>query len=343
MDPDISAIVNLAGPLSVPAAVEAPYAYLHQLPGNNRNMRYQFLVAFNKLYFAIGDADALAEIGSVIATFHDASLLIDDIEDSSTVRRGSPCAHLQYGVPLTINAGNLMYFVALRRAVTSLPGLWQRRHPDSSTLKMQNDAYTILVDEMLNLHVGQGLDIYWRDNLSAVCKLGLPTVAEYLAMVMNKTGGLFRLSVRLLALFLTSDVELHKLIPLANLLGIIYQIRDDYLNLVDERYSQMKGTAGEDLVEGKLSLPILHCMLNNSDSTPVHEVLLGMKTSDDRREHPKKIAAAIDFMKTLGSLEYAYNLLQEYANKALEMLSESDGDTAELEKIVLHLGSVARA
>jgi geranylgeranyl diphosphate synthase type 3 len=49
-----------------------------------------------------------------------------------------------------------------------------------------------LPDEMLNLHRGQGLDIHWRDH--QIC----PTEDEYKSMVIDKTGGLFRLAIRLM-------------------------------------------------------------------------------------------------------------------------------------------------
>jgi geranylgeranyl pyrophosphate synthase len=51
--------------------------------------------------------DTLRHIKGIIRKLHNASLLIDDIEDSSTMRRGQPVAHAIYGVPLTINCGNL--------------------------------------------------------------------------------------------------------------------------------------------------------------------------------------------------------------------------------------------
>lgn len=49
---------------------------------------------------------------------HNASLLIDDIQDNSKLRRGSPVAHSIYGVPLTINAANYVYFLAMEKALT---------------------------------------------------------------------------------------------------------------------------------------------------------------------------------------------------------------------------------
>lgn len=53
-------------------------------------------------------------------------------------------------------------------------------------------AIDIYVQELLNLHRGQGMDLFWRDTLTC------PTEEEYLEMVSNKTGGLFRLAVKLM-------------------------------------------------------------------------------------------------------------------------------------------------
>lgn len=55
-------------------------------------------------------------------------------------------------------------------------------------------AYEIFTEELLSLHRGQGMDIYWRD--ASIC----PTEDEYFTVVSNKTGGLFRLAVRLMQL-----------------------------------------------------------------------------------------------------------------------------------------------
>lgn len=336
MVPDIERIISKHNNEELSPQVLAPYRYLERIPGNNHNMRYRFLVAFNLRFFKIENAKVLSEIGEIISIFHNASLLIDDIEDSLDLRRGQPSAHTKYGVPLTINSGNLMYFVALQRAITELPKL--KEGPNVAVTECA--ANKILVDEMLNLHQGQGLDIYWRDSFRHIWRTQLPSVEDYLSMVMNKTGGLFRLSVKLLALFAPEEVDMDSLIRLANLLGIIYQIRDDYLNLVDEKYFGMKGTAGEDLVEGKLSLPVLHSLLHFSENTPVHAVLLDFHTSEERKENPQKVEEAILFMRRQGSLAYTHDLLQQYVQKALAVLGLSESDM--LRQIVVQFGTVVR-
>lgn len=135
---------------------------------------------------------------------------IDDIQDGSDLRRGSPAAHRVFGEAQTINSANYAYFLAQKE-------LLQLRNPW--------EAFQIFNDELLNLHRGQGMELFWRDTLT------VPTVEQYLQMISNKTGGLFRLAVRLMQSVNPTD---HDILPLTELLGLIFQIRDDYLNLCSD-------------------------------------------------------------------------------------------------------------
>jgi len=158
-----------------------PYYYLLQVPG--KGMRKAMIHAFN-LWFKIPAERAVA-IGKIVQMLHTASLLVDDIEDNSRLRRGIPATHLVYGIPWTINSGNYVYFQAMAQCT-------KLGHPK---------AVEYFLEEMLKLHVGQGYDIYWRD-----CNT-CPTEAEYMQMVMDKTGGLFRLAVKLMSCFSDKDME----------------------------------------------------------------------------------------------------------------------------------------
>ena len=80
----------------------------------------------------------------------------------------------------------------------------------------------IFIEELLNLHRGQGIEIFWRDSLT------VPTEEEYLLMISNKTGGLFRLAARLMQIVSPTTYDVR---PLAELIGLIFQIRDDHQNL----------------------------------------------------------------------------------------------------------------
>lgn len=116
---------------------------------------------------------------------------IDDVEDSSILRRGVPVAHSIFGTAQTINSANYVYFCALQELV-----------------KLNNQkAIQIYTEELCNLHRGQGMDLFWRDTLTC------PTEDDYLEMVSNKTGGLFRLAVKLMQAESTSTKYVPSLPP----------------------------------------------------------------------------------------------------------------------------------
>ena len=159
---------------------------------------------------------------------------IDDIEDSSTLRRGELCAYKKFGIPLTLNSANLAYFEALNLLQTS-------------KITFSKDLIEIFIEEMINLHIGQGAEIYFRDHGDRI-----PTIEEYFRICAKKTGGLFRLFTRLLLKSTRKCFDLESrqfIIGLAEELGKFYQIRDDYLNI-------FKGDAS-DLIEGKFTLPTI--------------------------------------------------------------------------------------
>ena len=108
---------------------------------------------------------------------------VDDVEDSSLLRRGIPVAHSIFGTAQTINSANYIYFQALQELV-----------------KLNNPKVVeIYTEELINLHRGQGMALFWRDTLTC------PNEADYLEMVGNKTGGLFRLAVKLMQAESSSD------------------------------------------------------------------------------------------------------------------------------------------
>jgi geranylgeranyl diphosphate synthase type 3 len=149
-----------------------PFDYLSAHPG--KHIRSQLIGAFNE-WLEVPPA-SLEVITKVIGMLHTASLLVDDVEDSSLLRRGLPVAHSIFGTAQTINSANYVYFVALQELQ-----------------KLENStAVGIYCEELVNLHRGQGMDLFWRDTLTC------PTEDDYLEMVGNKTGGLFRLAIKLM-------------------------------------------------------------------------------------------------------------------------------------------------
>lgn len=281
--------------------IKEPYAYLLGLTPNNASVRHALVATFNQMYFNVQNHQIVEGIAHICEVLHDCSLLVDDIEDSSEYRRGAVTAHLHYGVPITINCVNYMYFEVFRYS-EQLPKMFTENHQQQQQLGKQ--ITDILIDEMLNLHHGQGIEIYWRDRKHQLEQL--PTEDQYLEMVMDKTGGLFRIISKLLNVFLPSKSD--KYVAVSNIIGIIYQLRDDYYNLTNEKYEKAKGTFGEDLVEGKFSFPILHSLWVDYDRgnslLVVHE-LLYKTTLEYRKENPQVVRTAAEYLiNTTNSLEH---------------------------------------
>mmetsp|Transcript_21877 Transcript_21877/g.40832 ORF Transcript_21877/g.40832 Transcript_21877/m.40832 type:complete len:337 (-) Transcript_21877:93-1103(-) len=256
-----------------PALLES-FRYINAMPG--KNVRGKMIDCF-QLWLNIDESSTpkvLESIKEIIGDLHNASLMIDDIEDNSKLRRGIPVAHSIFGVPAVINGANYAYFLALEKCHAL-------RNPQ---------AMDVFVGELLNLHRGQGHDILWRDDVRC------PTEEQYLEMVKDKTGGLFRLAVGLMQAFATTN-QTTDFTSLVNNLALYFQIRDDYINLVDEEYMKSKSFC-EDLTEGKFSFPIIHCIRSDPND---HRLLsiLKKKTEDvDVKRYAQQL------MFGSGSMEY---------------------------------------
>jgi geranylgeranyl diphosphate synthase type 3 len=173
------------------------------------------------------------------------------------------------------------------------------------------EAMEIFTTELLNLHRGQGMDLYWRDTLTC------PTEDDYLEMVQNKTGGLFRLAVKLMQ---AESPEKGRIdcVPLVNLMGLVFQICDDYLNLSSGTYTKNKGLC-EDLTEGKFSFPVIHSIRSNPANLQLINILKQKTTDDGVKRY------AVAYMETTGSFDYSRKVVKELKAKASDLIVEMDG------------------
>ena len=260
-----------------------PLTYLSEIPG--KNLRSALIDCFQTFY-AIPE-DKLESIKDVIGSLHNASLLIDDIEDNSKVRRGMPTAHSIFGVPSVINCANYAYFLAFEKIILSLE--------DPETIR-------VFTTEVLNLHRGQGQDILWREQCSC------PEEDQYKQMILDKTGGLFRMAIGLMKPFATKNQN-QDFSPLLNLLAEYFQIRDDLLNIANEEYQQSKIYC-EDLTEGKFSFPVIYAIKKDPNDTRLLNILR-QRTEDDKiKMH------AVKYMTDVGALSYTRNKLTDLKEKA---------------------------
>ncbi len=179
------------------------------------------------------------ELTPLVEFAHTASLIHDDIEDAADTRRGKPAAHIAYGLDKALNAGSWLYF----QGAVCIKNI-------GADDKTRNTFYELFLEELRRLHLGQAMDILWHRNPKMI-----PTKEEYTAMVRNKTGTLARLAVKAGAIAGgASEEEADKAGKTAEDIGTGFQIIDDVVNLTTGNPGKKRG---DDIVEGKKSLPVL--------------------------------------------------------------------------------------
>lgn len=191
--------------------------------------------------------DDVYKLVSLVEFIHTASLIDDDIEDSADYRRGKPAAHITYGIDNAVNSASWLFL----QAPVCLENL-----NISAELKYQFSS--ICFKEARKLHLGQAMDIYWHKEKSL-----FPTDDEYKAMVKCKTGTLASLAAQLG--FIAGGYDISKATKYGEIaanIGIGFQIIDDVINLTTGNVGKKRG---DDIVEGKKSLPVLIHVKNNPD------------------------------------------------------------------------------
>ncbi|KAK7417310.1 geranylgeranyl pyrophosphate synthetase [Neonectria magnoliae] len=279
---------------------DSPYEYVLTLP--SKGIREKFIDALN-VWFQAPEEKTNA-IKEVIAMLHDSSLIIDDFQDNSPLRRGKPSTHTVFGPAQAINSATYIIIKAISKI---------QAFTDPTSLAE-------LTDMILAIFEGQAMDLSWTFNNTA------PSVEEYLLMVNDKTGALFRLAGRLLRIYSKKDLgenaagSINKIV---SLLGQYFQIRDDYMNLVDTKYTDQKGFC-EDLDEGKYSLPLLHALQH--DSTGILTSMLSMRRTQGRLTVQQKVLM-LERMEACGSLGWTKSLLGDLDGQILAEIGNLEGET----------------
>lgn len=227
---------------------------------------------------------------------HTASLIHDDIEDSADLRRGKPSAYITYGLDTALNAASWLYFEASCC-------INQNDIPESLRIKL----YKSYTNELRKLHLGQAMDIYWHRNPDI-----FPSLDEYKAMVRNKTGTLACLSALIGSLAGgMNEEEAIEIGEIAANIGIGFQIIDDVINLTSGNKGKKRG---DDIVEGKKSLPVLiHTEKNFADKEKI--AIFMKRAAKEGIESP----AVEDCIKLLKSS----NCITEAANMGVSLIKEN--------------------
>lgn len=258
-----------------------------------------------------GNAEKLKDFFIIPELVHNGTLIIDDIEDDSLMRRGKPCLHKIFGTDIAVNAGNFLYFLPLLALVKN-----RNKFKKETLLK----AYENYSQEMLNLHLGQAMDIYWHKGGSQKI-----TEKQYLQMCAFKTGCLPRLTAKLAILLALGDEKLaEKMGKVAEAVGIAFQIKDDILNLAGGEFAKGKGGLGEDITEGKRSLIVIHALrkANERDRERLVQIL-GLHTLDRMLKNE-----ALAIIKKYDSIDYARGKAEKLVRDAWRKIDRLLADSS---------------
>lgn len=250
-----------------------------------------------------GDIKKLKDFLVIPEVIHNGTIIIDDIEDQGELRRGKPALHRIFGVDIAVNLGNFLYF---------LPLLIFRKNQKKFKKEVLIKAYQNYVQEMINLHLGQGTDIHWHKG-----KVKEIDKNEYLQMCAFKTGCLSRMAAKMAVILSEgSDQLAEKVGRMAEAMGIAFQIQDDILDLTLSGKGRKKfgKSFGNDIKEGKRTLMVIHALeaANKKDKKRLIEIL--QKHTDNLKERKE----AIDIIEKYGGVEYAQKIAKKIMKDAWE-------------------------
>ena len=270
-----------------------PVRYYNDLKG--KNIR-KYISNILGTFLGVESQD-IQNVDEIISIVHNASLVVDDIQDNSFLRRNQPCAHIKYGVPLSINAAYLCTFKILHEVF--------KRDDITEATKHK------IVENIYYTHIGQGMDIYYTQSKT------IPNIEDYNKMMENKSGMLFYTILDLLMEKTTNVVVRKKYDELRLCLyhfALFFQIRDDYINLTDVKYWMERGFC-QDFDEQKISYLITYCTNNKLDN---YEQINLLVTKPNKTRHDK--IELLKLMEKNGLFNEVYNQLLELKQNVLNTI-----------------------
>ncbi|MGI6657078.1 MAG: polyprenyl synthetase family protein [Desulfobulbus sp.] len=244
------------------------------------------------------DDDDLYLVGAAFEYLHAATLAHDDVLDRSEQRRGKPTVMARYGLQKTILGGDWLHVrsLYLMGQLTGTPGLDIFCHATSS---MVNGEF-----EQLR----QCADI-------------TTTQEQYFSIIRQKTGELITASCAIGALYAGADpLRQQALTRYGEALGAAFQITDDLLDFLGDSDATGKET-GNDFVEGKITLPLLHALERASSDD--RDNLAALMTGD--RTRPENYARLVELITRYNGFDTARDTARDLIDRAVAALAPFAG------------------
>lgn len=290
---------------TTPAQLYEPVAY--SLEGGKR-IRPVLMLHAASLYS--DHVDTVYPAAVAIELFHNFTLLHDDMMDHAGIRRGVPSVHIRYGENSAILSGDAMSIMAFSFLSKC----------DYSKLP---SVLTLFSTTALEVCEGQQYDMEFEERDQV-------TISEYLEMIRLKTAVLIACSLKLGALLAgADDLSCRLLYDFGILIGIAFQLQDDWLDVYGNENSFGKKIGG-DICENKKTFILLKA-LEMSDEK--NRSLLQEWIKETDFDPNKKIETIREIFTLSGASEATRTLMKKYHDHALEALNKlkiADSDKSEL-------------
>ena len=261
-----------------------------------------------------GSVEDALHVAAAIELLHAAFLIHDDIEDGSEKRRGRSAMHVEYGVPIALNAGDALATLCLRPLLDGVDRIGSR---------MTRAVVAEFQCTMERTVQGQAVELGWRVDDT----LDLSPI-DYLDMVLRKTCAYTTiLPLRTGALIGSwGGADLDAIARFGFALGAAFQIQDDVLDVVSDQALYAKDLYG-DVREGKRTLMLIHLLecAAPADRAFVEEFV----ASSRRREQEHQVQRVVALMREYGSLEFATDYAARIADTAREAFDDAFGGCAD--------------
>jgi len=231
-------------------------------------------------------------LAAVVEFIHTATLLHDDVVDESTLRRGRATANEAFGNPASVLVGDFLYSRAFQMMLEA---------KDMRVMEVLAEATNVIaegeVQQLVNMH-----DASLTEEI-------------YLSVIRSKTAKLFEASARLAALLAKSDAALEAACAnYGQALGTAFQVIDDVLDY-DGEVAEMGKNLGDDLREGKVTLPLIVAM---QKASPAQRALIQNAIEGGGFERMDEIIAIVH---DTGALAVTRTRAAQEAQRAIDALS----------------------
>jgi len=261
-----------------------------------------------------GKPENALKTAAAMELIHTFSLIHDDIMDKDDLRRGEPSVHVLWGEPMAILAGDTIFSKAFDTILET--GI-----NDVSSARVL-EALKTVVDSCIKICEGQACDMGFEEKFDVKEK-------EYLNMIYKKTAALIAAATRSGAILGGGNPEqVEALSEYGRLIGMAFQIQDDYLDVVSDA-EEIGKPAGSDIVEGKMTLMVVHTIEKASSEDKEKLISILKSGSEDQVEE------AIALFEKYGSIEYTHNIALNNVEQAKELLNILDD--SESKDALLHI------